>query len=176
MPDMDGFEATAAIRAHEASSGQHLPIIAMTAHSMKGDRERCLASGMDGYISKPINAEELMQVIEGCGGTGIGTRLAVPRELFNAFVRDCSQLVAEIRKALDQESPYKLQTAAHSMQGALMHFGKGSAWKTALSLEKLGEAGSLNGARELFSTLELSLAAFNRAEETPREGPNLCPS
>jgi two-component system sensor histidine kinase/response regulator len=64
MPDMDGFEATAIIRAREKSSGYHLPIIAMTAHSMKGDEERCLAAGMDGYVSKPIQVEQLFATIE----------------------------------------------------------------------------------------------------------------
>ncbi len=59
MPHMDGFEATAAIRAAEARTGTHLPIVAMTAHAMTGDEERCLAAGMDGYISKPIDPEKL---------------------------------------------------------------------------------------------------------------------
>jgi PAS domain S-box-containing protein len=63
MPDMDGFEATAAIRQNEHSSGTHLPIIALTAHAMKGDRERCLAAGMDGYLAKPIHPEELDHVL-----------------------------------------------------------------------------------------------------------------
>ena len=61
MPEMDGFEATRIIRAREKSSGTHLPIIAMTAHTMKGDEERCLAAGMDGYASKPIEVEELIR-------------------------------------------------------------------------------------------------------------------
>jgi two-component system, sensor histidine kinase and response regulator len=59
MPEMDGLEATAAIRAQERQRGGHLPIIALTAHAMKGDQERCLAGGMDDYVSKPIQAQEL---------------------------------------------------------------------------------------------------------------------
>lgn len=63
MPEMDGFEATAAIREKEKHFGNHLPVIAMTAHAMKGDRERCLAAGMDEYITKPIRAEELAELL-----------------------------------------------------------------------------------------------------------------
>jgi CheY-like chemotaxis protein len=63
MPDMDGLEATAVIREQERQRGGHLPIIALTAHAMKGDQERCLASGMDDYISKPINAQILSTAI-----------------------------------------------------------------------------------------------------------------
>src|SRR6185295_3194268 len=64
MPDMNGFEATGIIRQMERSSGTHLPIIAMTAHSMKGDYERCLAAGMDRYISKPIDVGQLFAAID----------------------------------------------------------------------------------------------------------------
>jgi signal transduction histidine kinase/ActR/RegA family two-component response regulator len=64
MPEMDGFEATAAIRKKERASGAHIPIVAMTAHAMQGDRERCLAAGMDGYVSKPIDAKELLAAVQ----------------------------------------------------------------------------------------------------------------
>jgi CheY-like chemotaxis protein len=65
MPEMDGFEATAAIREKEKRTGQHMPIIAMTAHAMTGDRERCIAAGMDSYITKPISASALLNLVAG---------------------------------------------------------------------------------------------------------------
>jgi len=64
MPEMDGFEATAAIRQRERASGRRTPIIALTAHAMEGDRQRCLDADMDGYISKPVKAVELFEVID----------------------------------------------------------------------------------------------------------------
>jgi len=65
MPELDGFETTTAIRAKEQLTGAHIPILAMTAHALKGDRERCIAAGMDGYLSKPIRVEELLASVEG---------------------------------------------------------------------------------------------------------------
>jgi two-component system, sensor histidine kinase and response regulator len=64
MPDLDGFETTAAIRVQERETGAHLPIIALTAHAMSGDHERCLAAGMDGYLTKPLKADELEAAID----------------------------------------------------------------------------------------------------------------
>ncbi len=64
MPEMDGAEAAAAIRAKEKISGGHIPIVAMTAHAMTGFRDRCLEAGMDDYITKPIKPEELFQAVE----------------------------------------------------------------------------------------------------------------
>jgi CheY-like chemotaxis protein len=66
MPEMDGLEATVTIRKREQLSGKHIPIIAMTANAMLGDKERCLAAGMDGYVSKPLQVKELLAMIEEC--------------------------------------------------------------------------------------------------------------
>lgn len=63
MPEMDGYIATRAIREQEAATGAHLPIIAMTANAMLGDRERCLQAGMDAYISKPMKSDQLFEVL-----------------------------------------------------------------------------------------------------------------
>jgi CheY-like chemotaxis protein len=67
MPEMDGFEATAAIRESERGTGRHQRIIAMTAHAMKGDDQRCVDAGMDGYLAKPIRGEDLYALLEGVG-------------------------------------------------------------------------------------------------------------
>jgi CheY-like chemotaxis protein len=65
MPEMDGLDASRCIREREKTTGKHTPIVAMTAHAMVGDRERCLQAGMDAYISKPLSVKELYETIEG---------------------------------------------------------------------------------------------------------------
>ena len=74
MPEMDGFAATAVIREREKATGDHVPIVALTAHAMQGDRERFLAGGMDDYISKPIHVQELDKVLERCSSKLVGPR------------------------------------------------------------------------------------------------------
>jgi CheY-like chemotaxis protein len=71
MPEMDGFQATSAIRAREERTGEHLPIVAITGHAMKGDRQRCLDAGMDAYICKPIHSKELFDCVESITRTAV---------------------------------------------------------------------------------------------------------
>jgi len=71
MPEMDGFEATATVRAGEKGTGRHIPILAMTAHVMKGDDHRCLQAGMDGYVPKPITPAALYRAIEAVVGRAL---------------------------------------------------------------------------------------------------------
>lgn len=80
MPVMDGVEATAAIRARERQTGEWMPVVAMTAHAMKGDREKYLAAGMDGYISKPVQKEALWAVVEDFGGKKRSLKVLAPAE------------------------------------------------------------------------------------------------
>jgi two-component system, sensor histidine kinase and response regulator len=88
MPELDGFEATARIRAREQDTGRHIPIIAMTAHALKGDRERCLAAGMDSYLSKPIQPPELLAVIESLTAVPVVAELNGPSSSLGGEVFD----------------------------------------------------------------------------------------
>jgi PAS domain S-box-containing protein len=81
MPEMSGLEATAAIREREKSTGGHIPIVAMTAHAMSGDRERCLAAGMDAYVSKPLRPDELMAAVDGAAADDVRLKAAGTSEV-----------------------------------------------------------------------------------------------
>ena len=81
MPGMDGLEATEAIRELEKESSLHVPIVALTAHALNGDRERCLAAGMDGYLSKPVHADELLEMLDAFLRKGVNGKASAPREI-----------------------------------------------------------------------------------------------
>jgi PAS domain S-box-containing protein len=182
MPELDGLEATTLLRRHEQGTGQHVPVIAMTAHAMKGDRERCLEAGMDGYVCKPIQPQELWQAIaelvplSGPAGTAepqaeppaevldrkqalkrVGGDVEILRELVGLFNADCPRLRAEIRQAVANGDAPRLKLAAHTLKGAVGNFGARATAEAAQRLEALGKQGDLTGAGEAAAVLEEEL-------------------
>jgi CheY-like chemotaxis protein len=183
MPEIGGFEATAAIRAREAEAGGHLPIIAMTAHAMKGDRERCLAAGMDGYIAKPIQAHELLEVIERTVAApppaasdeeaavdwsvalkAVGGDEDILRELAGVFLETSPRWLEELRAAVGRRDAAGVRRMAHTIKGSLGQLGAGTAHAAAQRLETMAQAGDLTGAAATCAALE---------EEVGRVGPVL---
>jgi CheY-like chemotaxis protein/HPt (histidine-containing phosphotransfer) domain-containing protein len=174
MPEVNGLEATAAIREMEASNGRRTPIIALTAHAIKGDRERCLAAGMDDYVSKPIRAGELFRVLQRVVGRA---RKREPEELDRAailadfggdaelvhvvaglFLEDYPKRLAEIADAIQEANGAKLERAAHTLKGAATNFRAFGAVEAALRLEKIGSESRFDEAREALADLERELA------------------
>jgi len=182
MPEMGGLEATQAIRAKERATGKHLPILAMTAHAMEGDRERCLASGMDGYIAKPIDPKCFLNIVEAAASARIIEECAVEanrvsafdqaellkrfdgnnrrllRTMVKTFSHDCPKMMARIRTALTTRDARALVEVAHALKGAVGNFGPSSAFETARQIEKKAREGKLDGAWELYATLEEDIA------------------
>jgi signal transduction histidine kinase/CheY-like chemotaxis protein len=191
MPDMDGLEATALIRQGEVSNGGfaldsgRIPIIAMTAHAMKGDREMCLAVGMDGYVAKPLQTEELWRALDAlvpadnksaapqpatpmpqpdAGGADKAAALKrtggdaqLLRELVQMFLQECPGLLTEIHSAIAAQDAPKLRRASHTLKGALGTFAAQSAHDAAEQLEEMGRQGNLNGGAEAYVTLEAAI-------------------
>jgi PAS domain S-box-containing protein len=189
MPEMGGLEAAAHIRAHEQQTGKHLPIIAMTAYAMKGDRDRCLAAGMDGYVSKPITAQALvreMDEILGLPSQGLAAVLdADPNLPTNAvldiaaclertggnkqllgemaalFAGECPRRMEQMRHAIAQEDAAGLEQAAHEMLGSVSTFCAPAATAAARELESMGREGALKHAHAAYKALEAALEALN---------------
>jgi CheY-like chemotaxis protein len=192
MPEMDGFEATAAIRQKDKAMGTHVPIIALTAHAMKGDRERCLAGGMDGYVSKPVQAEELIKAVEGLVGNSPATgkasdhtnevldrELALARvdgdegllaDLAKLFCEECPKLLFAVEDAVARRDTAALKRAAHSLKGSMSTFAAREATEAALRLEELASAGELVDAEGAYRLLATQVDRLKQALESLGSG------
>ncbi len=183
MPEMDGLEATALLRQRERGTGRHLPILAMTAYAMQGDRERCLEAGMDGYVSKPIQPSELWEAIEAIASQpasaspsdrGIGTMdaaildrsellghvggdLGLARELIGVFRAEYPRLRRDIDVALSTGDGKLLHRAAHTLKGSVGTFGARAARDAAERLERMASKGELALAVEAVAQFDVEL-------------------
>lgn len=188
MPALDGFGATRIIREREMACGDHVPIIAMTAHAMKGDKERCLEAGMDGYLAKPIDMNELFETIEQwvtksepseripvtatADATVFDVDDALKRtdgdrdllgELLQVFLETNPITLQEIREAIQRQDSLEVEKAVHSMKGAASTLGAHSVHQAALTLEILAKTGDLQTATTKLDDLVRELERFNEA-------------
>lgn len=173
MPELDGLDATRAIRIREQRTGKHLPILAMTAHAMKGDRERCLEAGMDDYLMKPIRAEQLFQALERTGAATAAPNLTeteppVPtsgedrvdwdharqavnldeellKQVIEAFLEECPQLVDTLHETYSNGDLKRFQRSAHTLKSGLRMFGILSLADAIEGLEMKAKSGHLPG-------------------------------
>lgn len=170
MPELDGFAATSAIRAMERQTGGHIPIVAMTANAMEGDRETCLRAGMDDYLPKPTNIAQLRQILESILGpepeilppsldrsmlnelrTMVGE--SAPEfvdELIDLFQTDTPELIATMREAVANRDAATLRRAAHSCRGTSMNLGAGPLSELCSELEQISKRGSIPDAADDF--------------------------
>jgi two-component system, sensor histidine kinase and response regulator len=185
MPELNGLETTAAIRAKEGAASRRLPIIAMTAHAIKGDREICLRAGMDAYLSKPVRADELFRTIENlvadrmsnssCFSSrteqgGVLDESAfllrmdgahdVCVQIAETFFGECPRLISELRVALQRKDAVELAASAHALKGTIANFTDGAAFQSAAKLEQLAREADLYRATETLQRLETDVEAL----------------
>lgn len=189
MPECDGLEATGIIREQEAAAGAHTPIIALTAHAMDGDRERCLRAGMDAYVSKPFNADELFATMASLVRSGhlespvaveapasieegqplnrlealqrVEGNLELLAEMVGLFVDEYPAVADAIQQGLAEVDLDKVATAAHQIKGNLATFAAGEGAIAAAELEAMARADDLHGAQ---GSWERFLEVFARLE------------
>src|SRR5262249_52950108 len=185
MPDMDGLEATAFIREREKETGAHVPIIGLTAHAIKGDRERCQQAGMDGYVTKPVQFRELLDAIAGLvpsppagpAGEAVETRptqvcdwarslrrVGGDKELLKGLVDDfvagCPKLLSEIRRAVRGRDAEALERKAHALKGLVGYFHAEPAMDAARQLEAMAHEAKLDGAEEASNALQQEIGGL----------------
>ncbi len=179
MPVMDGIEATIAIRAAEAGTGRHLPIIAMTAHAMKEDRDRCLEAGMDDFLTKPVLQDKLWSVITARVGTPRTNTECRPKKLEAArmmdvetalervggdrsflaeqvalFLLDCPRLMEGIGLAITQGDASRVRADTHILKNWIGNFVAPTVFEATMAMEAIGHGGDLSVAEAAYATLE----------------------
>lgn len=187
MPEMDGFDATIQIRKSEKQTGRHTPIIAMTAHAMKGDRERCIEVGMDEYISKPINSDTLLKIIQALvpHKTPDTSTVEIPiddtprfdsealldafdhdrdflNEAVDIFASDYPPMVEALKEALTSKDAGSLRRTAHALKGMVGNFQGRDATKAASELEEMGRQGLFDGADRVCARLITELVKLEK--------------
>jgi two-component system sensor histidine kinase/response regulator len=195
MPEMDGLEATRALREREKISGTHQEVVAMTALAMKGDRERCLEAGMDGYLTKPIRQQELDELLDSCAESKCTTFLSAATksvqnscvdatellervdgdfgfitELAEIFRTDYPRYLHTAREALSRQDSSALEKACHALKGALVNLAAGPASRIAQDLEANARSGDLSQAGTALQQLEEELNRVIIQLETLRPG------
>jgi CheY-like chemotaxis protein len=173
MPEMGGLEATQAIRVREEATGRRVRIVAMTAHAMAGDRERCLAAGMDGYLAKPVEPAALFAAVEQRDVET--TRTAAPalspvvdraslierlggdeallREVIKLFQGDCPVRLAALKAAVDGRDADRIRTEAHALKGAAANLSAAGLAEAAATLERIGAENRLAAAEAAWRRL-----------------------
>jgi two-component system sensor histidine kinase/response regulator len=192
MPEMSGTEATGIIRQREAEAGagRRTPIVAMTAHAMEGDREKCLSAGMDHYVTKPIDQKKLFEVVEtfstkrtlaetpglnqmnselNFDPAAVLKRVDGDRELLaeiaGLFFEDTPRLLSEVRNAITCADGEALERSAHTLKGSVGNFGARSAFDAAFNLEQMGRNGDFARADQVFGQLEHQISLLVPALE-----------
>jgi PAS domain S-box-containing protein len=191
MPEMDGFEATRRIRNYEKTmmnqdGGVHppriIPIIAMTAHAMQGDRDRCLDAGMNDYVTKPVAPQALADALDkwlpkengrSCPGLPIFDRAGMMARLMNdeelaqivieSFLEDIPQLITLLKACLETGDTTGAERQAHTIKSASANVGGERLREVAFEMEKAARAGDLSAARKYVPEMEMQLDALNQA-------------
>ena len=163
MPEMDGFEVVTRLRASER--GHHTRVIALTAYTSPEDRQRCVAAGMDGVLTKPLTQNRLAAVLRGQSPEpesdaimeAVGGNVKLLARVRDAFTSQSPRLIATMRDAIEHGNADELYRSAHTLKGAISNFGMGEALDAAIQIERAGREGDFTAAATLLPQLETSV-------------------